>query len=54
MNDEYAGICGITEDEMRSEFKPEIEALAEKRRLTYDDCLAKLQHMYDGYHFSFS
>ena len=52
MYDEYSGVCGITEEEMRSEFKPEIEALAEKKKLTYDECLAKLQQMYDGYHFS--
>ncbi len=52
MDDEYSGICGITESEMRSEFKPEIKTLAEKKKLTYDECLAKLQQMYDGYHFS--
>ncbi len=52
MDDEYSGICGITEDEMRSEFKPEIESLSDAQDLTYDECVDELQKMYDGYHFS--
>ena len=52
MDDEYSGICGITEDEMSSEFKPEIEALAKTQEMSRDECLDELQKMYDGYHFS--
>ena len=51
MDEEYAGICGITEKELRRTFIPEIEAMAERRKLTVDECLDKLKKMYDGYHF---
>ncbi|UTC63295.1 AAA family ATPase [Treponema sp. OMZ 787] len=47
----YAGICGITETEMKDAFKPEIEALAEDRKLSYEDALALLKKRYDGYLF---
>lgn len=52
MDDEYSGICGITAEEMCSEFKTEIEALAEAQEMTQEECVAELQKMYDGYHFS--
>ncbi|MDD6351197.1 MAG: AAA family ATPase [Lachnospiraceae bacterium] len=52
MDDEYSGICGITEDEMVSAFKPEIEKLSEAQNITREECIANLQKMYDGYHFS--
>lgn len=48
---EYAAICGITEQEMRSRFLPEIEALADEQNLTIQDCLLKLEKTYDGYRF---
>jgi hypothetical protein len=52
MDDEYSGICGITEDELEENFNPEIEALARKQKMTHDECLSELAKMYDGYHFS--
>ncbi|MBP5706315.1 MAG: ATP-binding protein [Spirochaetales bacterium] len=52
MLDDYADICGITKDELKSEFQPEITAMAEKHQLTYTDCLAKLKQCYDGYRFT--
>ncbi len=48
---DYATICGITEEEMLSNFEPEIVAMAEKLELTKDECIEKLEKMYDGYHF---
>ncbi len=52
MDDEFSGICGITEDELQENFNPEIKALADVQKMTYDECLKKLKDMYDGYHFS--
>ncbi len=52
MNEEYATICGITEDEMVTRMKPGIERLAEKRNLTYDEAVESLKSAYDGYHFT--
>lgn len=57
----YEAICGITEEELLTEWKIDIEQLAEKMNAiykrwgihyTYDDVVAKLKEMYDGYHFS--
>lgn len=47
----YSGICGITETELKNDFEPEIELLAENNQLTKEDCLIELKKMYDGYHF---
>ena len=49
---DYAGICGITQVELENNFQPEISALADEHEMSYDECLAELQKMYDGYHFS--
>ncbi|GHV29389.1 ATPase AAA [Bacteroidia bacterium] len=51
MNERYAGICGISEDELKRNFQPEIANLAEKQNLTYEETLAELKRYYDGYHF---
>ena len=47
----YSGICGITETELNQVFKPEIDALAEERKLNYEETLAQLKKKYDGYLF---
>jgi hypothetical protein len=52
MQDDYAGICGITEEELISNFQPELHALAKKRKQTYDEAFAEMKKRYDGYHFS--
>lgn len=58
---EYEAICGITEEEMMTYMKPDIELLTDQMNkkynrwnihYTYDDVVAKLKEMYDGYHFS--
>ena len=51
-DDDYSGICGITEEELQNLFIPEIERMAKERSLTEDVCLEKLKRTYDGYHFS--
>ncbi|MDR0894725.1 MAG: AAA family ATPase, partial [Prevotellaceae bacterium] len=48
---EYSHICGITETELLTQFKPDIAALAENNHETYDEACAHLKQMYDGYHF---
>ncbi len=52
MNDKYAGICGITAEELINNMSEDIEALAEKNKLTKDAAIARLKEYYDGYHFS--
>ena len=52
MNDDYAAICGITKEELLSQMQPEIQALADKQGLSYDEAVDALAQKYDGYHFS--
>ena len=47
----FASICGITEQEMADTFTPEIEALAVKQNFTVSECYEALRTAYDGYHF---
>ncbi|MBP3511239.1 MAG: ATP-binding protein [Prevotella sp.] len=51
MDERYADICGITEEEIRQDFDVEVASLAEKHKLTKEECYGRLQQMYDGYHF---
>ncbi len=52
MDEEYAGICGFTKEEVFSQMQPEIRALADKNGMTYDEACDALKQKYDGYHFS--
>lgn len=48
---EYAALCGITEQELAEQFKPDILALAQRLDLSPEDTFARLKEQYDGYHF---
>lgn len=52
LNNAYATICGITEEELRTVFAERISALATQQGTTDDNILVQLKAMYDGYHFS--
>ncbi len=54
MQDEYAGICGITKEELLTQMSEDIDVLAKARELTRDKTIEKLKENYDGYHFSAS
>ena len=51
MEEDYAGICGITQEELEANFQSEIQALATRQDLTYQQALAELKQWYDGYLF---
>ena len=51
LHESYAGMCGITQKELETNFQPEIQALAEKQKLDYPQALAALKQWYDGYLF---
>ncbi len=51
MDEPYAGICGITEDEMLTQMSNDIDELAGKLKLTREETVQKLKDNYDGYHF---
>ena len=48
---EYSIICGITEEELLSNFMPEVQEMANEYNESYDNMLAILRHKYDGYRF---
>ncbi len=52
LDDAYAGLCGITDAELRSTFTPELQALGEKLSLSTEATLALLKKKYDGYRFA--
>ena len=58
---QYEAACGITEEELMTQWKPDIENLARKMNeiysrwgihYTFEEVVAKLKETYDGYHFS--
>ncbi|WP_029409795.1 ATP-binding protein [Treponema pedis] len=51
-DDGFAEICGITEEELKNTFTPEIKKLAEKNNLKFDEAMLELKTHYDGYRFS--
>ncbi|MCH5217812.1 MAG: ATP-binding protein [Muribaculaceae bacterium] len=51
-SDEYAGICGITNEELREYYSDGVVKLAEKQGVSVEDAYGLLKFNYDGYHFS--
>ena len=49
---EYAGLCGITKDEIITQMHADVEALGKRLGMTYTETLDALTTNYDGYHFS--
>ncbi len=52
MNKDYAGICGITKEELLTEMSDDIDALATELELTREETINRLKEHYDGYHFA--
>ena len=48
----YAALCGITRDEIKENFMPEITMMGEQNGWSTDETIEQLQAYYDGYHFS--
>lgn len=51
MDNRYATICGITEQELVTDLGEYIRDLSETLQMSYEDLLRELQERYDGYHF---
>ena len=52
MQPNYETICGISEEELTTQLRPDIELMAEQQGQSYDTMLEVLKANYDGYHFS--
>ena len=53
MDEPYAAICGITEDEMLTQMQEDMGMLATKLNISSEEVLLKLKENYDGYHFTY-
>ncbi|SFC65421.1 ATP-binding protein [Butyrivibrio sp. YAB3001] len=51
LDEDYAELCGITGDEIKRYFSPELETLSKRQEIKSDECLNVLKRQYDGYHF---
>ena len=47
----YATLCGITREELKSTFEPEIEVFGHKNHQTPEEVVTAMERNYDGYHF---
>lgn len=52
MRDDFSALCGITEQELLTQLKSDIERMAEANGETYQEACLHLKQRYDGYHFS--
>lgn len=52
MDEKYAAICGITQEELEQYMRPGIEKIAKAKGTTYERALQLLKDKYDGYHFT--
>lgn len=52
LDNAYATICGITEEEMLRDCRCGIERLSSNVESSFDDTVALLKKSYDGYHFT--
>ncbi len=52
MNNQYADLCGISEEDLYTCFDGSIHELASAIGLSYEETCAKLREQYDGYHFN--
>ncbi len=52
MRSDYAGVCGITEEEMLTQMSDYIDDFAEGLQTTREEAIEGLKQQYDGYHFT--
>jgi hypothetical protein len=52
MDEQYAGICGISESELIRDFDSELNVLAEKKNISKAEAFTEMKKRYDGYHFA--
>ena len=52
MEEDYAGICGISESELTDTFDPEIQTLADSNKMTRGEAISEMRKLYNGYRFA--
>lgn len=48
----FSAICGITEQEVRTDMAEDIKAMADHLGYTFEEMFQRIKDRYDGYHFS--
>ena len=51
-DDEYAGVCGFSHEDLQTYFKRHVERLADASEMTYDQAYQAILDRYDSYSFS--
>ena len=51
MDYDFGTICGITHQELVSNFEPEIQTIAKVNGISEEEVVAQMTQLYDGYHF---
>ena len=51
-DEKFDTICGLTDEEIDTNFIPELETMAQKMNISVAQLRTQLKDMYDGYHFS--
>ncbi|MCS2892001.1 ATP-binding protein [Parabacteroides faecis] len=51
MDEQYVALCGITEQEIYDNFEEDLQELADKQKMSYEEAAHELKVCYDGYHF---
>jgi hypothetical protein len=52
LNPAYYDLCGITQEELETDFAPEIDGVTQENNIAKDEYLARLRRYYNGYRFS--
>ncbi len=52
MHRKYETLCGITQEELDTAFREQIEEMSDEYRCSYEEMRNKLKSQYDGYRFS--
>ena len=52
MDDTYAALCGITQEELLTTLSPYVDRFAEKLNISREETISMLRQKYDGYHFT--
>ena len=52
MNPEFAAVCGISEEEIRTQMADYVEDYASVNGITAEEAMNELKGQYDGYHFA--
>lgn len=52
LENEFADICGWTQEELEKNYGPGIKKLADRHSISFEETIDRLRHFYDGYKFA--